>query len=225
MGQLPGSNLGLSAIAKELVINFNTGVTSSMRDVGEYGATYVSEGSQFTMGAYRGFQLPTAMVSMAQNAGGIWDGCNFWDTFCYMEGGGDIGGTIFPNQADPDFGYIGAYWTQNGDTYTTSTERCSTCGTELTFGGGLVKQTVHGNFIITIYNIMVPQYTSFCDGVYLNITLNGEVVACADNSGRSEIPLLTHNYTILKYALKANVVPGEEVGYDFECNVGYGRCS
>lgn len=224
MGQLPGENLGLSAIAKELVVNFNTGVTSSLGNVGDAGDVYLPCPplcNQYSMSSYRNFQLPTALVNMTQNAGGIWDGCNFWDTFCYMEGGGVNPKPItYPNQADPDFGYIGAYWTQNGGLYTYSTERCSTCGTELTFGGGSVRQTVHGNYYITIYNVMVPQYTSFCDSILLEIRVNEQQVVCASSRYGT---LNTHDYTVLKYYLPTTVSTGG-AEYRVECNVTYGSC-
>lgn len=209
MGYLPNTNLGIDAIRREVVIQ-DTALAPSgaMSTIGNIAAPYLSKANPYAMSSYRGWRLPPANLTMTQNDGGIWDGCRYWDTFCYLEGNDSING----QDVDPDFGYIGAYWTPGGASFTTSTERCSTCGTELTFGGGTVTQQVHGRTTIKIVNVMVPQNAAFCTSVHLSIWVNGTRVACANPN--------TNDYTVLTY----NLYCQPSGVYTIQCNVNYGTC-
>lgn len=198
MGYLPNTNLGISAIRQEVVTS-----SGAMSTIGSIADPYIA-GNQYAMSSYRGWRLPPATVTMTQNDGGIWDGCRYWDVFCYIEG---VGGGI-----DPDFGYVGAYWTPNGASYTTNTERCNTCGTELTFGGGTVTQQVHGRLYAKIVNVMVPQNAAFCTPVTLSIWVDGTRVLCVSPN--------TNDYTVITHTLYCD--PG--TSYSVQCNVNYGGC-
>lgn len=201
MGYLPNTNLGISAIRQEVVTS-----SGAMSTIAGIASPYIyAPNSPYRMSSYRGWRLPPANITMTQNDGGIWDGCRYWDVFCYLEGPGS-------NDSDPDFGYIGAYWTPNGALYTTSTERCNTCGTELTFGGGTVTQQVHGRKSINIVNVMIPQNAAFCTAVNLSIWVNGSRVLCVSPN--------EYDYTVITYTLPCD----PNTNYTVQCNVNYGSC-
>ena len=147
MGVLPTTNLAMTQIRREY-----QAASNSLSSIGSAASGYI-KGNVYAMSTYRGQQLPTAYLEYYQNDGGIWDGCNYWDVFCYMEGYSPES-----SNADPDFGYIGAYWTQNGCSgYTYNSERGCGSGTELTFGGGANGwQYVHGKFTMRLHNVMIP---------------------------------------------------------------------
>lgn len=200
MGVLPTTNLGISAIRQEVITN-----SGAMSTIGSIADPYIP-GNQYAMSSYRGWQLPISIVTSYQNDGGIWDGCNYWDVFCYMEGNDPILGQY----TDPYFGYIGAYWSQNSTTF--NTERGSNNGTELTFGGGYCEQQVHGRTTLRLHNVMIPQYAGFCTTVHLSIWVNGSRVACTYPN--------SYDYTDLTYDLYCN--PG--TNYTVNFNVNYGFC-
>lgn len=209
MGYLPTTNLGISAIRNEVLPSTIGGPTGSMNNIASVAAPYIyAPNSPYKMGSYRGWRLPPATITMTQNDGGIWDGCNYWDVFCYIEGND----ATFGQYVDPDFGYIGPYWTPNGALFTTSTERCNTCGTELTFGGGTVTQQVHGRTTVKIVNVMVPQYAAFCSLITLTIWVNGSRVLCVSPNA--------YDYTVIQYDLYCN----PNTSYSVQCNVNYGIC-
>ena len=209
MGQLPYTNLSINQIRREVVCSPN------MLSIGNTAVwPPLPSISPYEMNSYRGFQTPSTTIEYTQNDGGIWDGCNYWDVFCYMEGYSPEG-----SYCDPDFGYVGAYWTQNGCSmgYSGNSERGCGSGTELTFGGGKGHQVVHGNFTVQLHNVMIPQYTYFCTPVYLSIWVNRNRVACVSPN--------THDYTDLVYYLNLPAQGGgvQEI-YEVEYRVDYGFC-
>lgn len=203
MGYLPNTNLGISAIRQEVVTS-----SGAMSTIGSIADPYIA-GNQYAMSSYRGFQLPPTNLSMNLKRGGIWDGCNYWDVFCYLEGADPTLGQYI----DPDFGYIGAYWTPNGNSFTQNNQRCNTCGTELTFDGGELYQQVHGRTTIGVNFLMIPQYTSFCTQVYMKLYIESYGGVVYDNC----ITPNTNSYTNLSYNLYCE--PG--VDYTIMCLVSY----
>lgn len=162
------------------------------------------------MSSWRGWQLPTSELTVSMKNGGIWDGCNYWDVFCYLEGNDPTN----KQDVDPNFGYVGAYWTPNGNLFTQNNQRCSTCGTELTFDGGELSQIIHGNTYVGVHFLMIPQYAAFCTPIYMNMVIT-------DESGeiyRSCITPNTHSWTDQFYNLYCT--PGNL--YNITCLVSYG---
>ncbi len=205
MGVLPTTNLGINAINDEVVT-----LSTAMSGIGPIAAPYLPAiKPPYQMSSYRGWQLPPAFISMTQNDGGIWDGCTYWDVFCGIDGAGNYVADTGQN-ADPDFGYIGFWWSQNG--YTDNSERGTNNGTSLTFGGGYCNQYVHGRYYVTITNIMIPNNTGFCTNVHLSIWVNGTRVACCNPN--------PYDYTYCQYTLACE--PGGD--YKVQCNVNYGTC-
>jgi len=203
MGYLPNTNLTIPQINREYVVGSNSLVT-----IGNSAAIYLSA-NPYAMSTYRGERIPPAVINYSQNDGGIWDGCNYWDVVCWMEGYSPEG-----NYIDPDFGYVGPYWTQNGCSmgYSYNSERGCGGGTELTFGGGEGTQYAHGRFTMKLVNVMIPQYTAFCTPVFLSILVNGTRVACANPN--------PYDYTDVIYYLVCE--PNEE--YKVQFYVQYGSC-
>lgn len=203
MGVLPNTNLGISQIRREFQAS-----TNSMSSIANAASGWLG-GNLYAMSTYRGTNLPEALIGYRQIDGGIWDGCNYWDVFCYMEGYSPEG-----SYCDPDFGYVGAYWTQNGCSmgYSYNSERGCGGGTELTFGGGKGEQIIHGRFTVQLHNVMVPQYTAFCTPVHLSIWVNSIRVACANPN--------PYDYTDLVYYLYCDPT----ANYDIEYRVDYGSC-
>jgi len=210
MGQLPVYNLGMSQIRRELVASSNS-MSSIATAAAPFFPPVPAPDPIYQFNTYRGYQLPTCNISYRQGDGGIWDGCNYWDVFCYMEGYSPEG-----SYCDPDFGYVGAYWTQNGCSmgFSYNSERGCGSGTELTFGGGKGEQVIHGRFTVQLHNVMVPQYTGFCTPVHLSIWVNGTRVACANPN--------PYDYTDLVYYLYCDPTSGEI--YEVEYRVDYGTC-
>jgi hypothetical protein len=209
MGYLPNTNLAISQIKREFVVSGTPTVSAySMNNIGNQSSPYLGKVDPYAMSSYRGKRIPPAYITYSQNDGGIWDGCRYWDVFCYMEGLSPEGSNI-----DPDFGYVGAYWTQNGCSgYSTNTERGCGSGTELTFGGGNGTQYAHGKFTMRLHNVMIPQNAAFCTAVHLSIWVNGSRVACVNPA--------TNDYTDLTYDLYCT----PDTSYTVEYRVNYGSC-
>ena len=184
MGYLPTTNLGISAIKTELV-NGSNSLNTLAADAGVGAA----------MSNFRGYRLPPATITMTQNAGGIWDGCNFHDTWCEL------------SSTDPDFNTIQAFYSPGG--FTTNTERGNNEGTFLTFGGGTVTTSVHGRYSVTVYNTFGPVYAGVCTFIYINIIVNAAEVAFG-------VPVYG-DYKTISYTFTAT--PG--ANYNIECNVNY----
>lgn len=206
MGYLPNTNLTMTDIRREYQ---SSTIDISMNTIGAVGGLYLPKGSNpYAMGSYRGQRLPPAYITYSQNDGGIWDGCHYWDVVCWMEGYSPEG-----NYIDPDFGYVGPYWTQNGCSgFSTNTERGCGGGTELTFGGGSGTQYAHGKFTMKLVNVMIPQYAAFCTPVYLSIWVNGTRVACANPNA--------YDYTDVIYYLYCE----PNTTYNVQFRVNYGSC-
>jgi len=209
MGQLPYTNLGISAIKQELVT-----ASGSMNTIRGIGSLYLPATSPPNkMSSYRGFQMPYSTIYVSMKRGGIWDGCNYWDVFSYLEGSDPLLGQY----VDPNFGYVGAYWTPGGASFTSNNQRCNTCGTELTFDNGSVTQVIHGRAEITAHFIMIPQYTGFCTSIYM-------LTRVMDDTG-TEICTnckdpMTHDYT----DIACNFICEPGMNYFVTFDVGYGTC-
>lgn len=200
MGQLPGNNLGMFAINREGYVSqpWYSPSNLSMNTIGNSLAPYLDPVyNPYAISSYLNWQLPTTSVGMSQNDGGIWDGCNFWDTWC------DI------TSDDPDFNGQNA-WSGN---FMYNSERGSNNGTFLTFGGGNVKMSVHGRNAIYIYHTIAPVGAPPCTPIFIEIRVDGVQVACS--------PPDPYNYVTLSYTIPS-ADPGG--GYDVECNVLYGAC-
>ena len=206
MGALPYTNLGIDQIRRELVIT--SGSMNTIRTLGNnYGLVDANK-----MSSWRGWQMPTADITANMRQGGIWDGCNYWDIFSYIEGADPILG----QDVDPNFGYVGAYWTPNGNSFTQNNQRCSTCGTELTFDAGELSQVIHGNATVNATFIMVPQYTGFCTQIYMQVVVEDALGIIIDECKSPA----THDYT----SVIANFVCEPGVSYNVRFIVGYGAC-
>lgn len=194
MGALPSTNLSIRALNQEGKV-YPSIYNNSLVGIGNSLDPYVA-GNQFAMSTYRGFQLPTSTVTMYQNQGGVWDGCNFWDTWC----------DIYSD--DPDFNGQGPFY----GSYMFNTERGSNNGTFLTFGGGYCEMTVHGRNNVNISNTIEPKYTTPCVPLYIVIYVNYTPVACSAPN--------PYDYTTITYSFIAT--PG--TSYRIDCDVNQGYC-
>ena len=200
MGALPTSNLSIYDINREGVVfqPWYSPSNFSMSGIGASLAPYVPAlANPYAMSSYLGWQLPVATVNFTQNDGGIWDGCNFWDTWC----------DIYAD--DPNWNGQGPFY--GGFMY--NTERGYDNGTFLTFGGGTVNMTCHARNNINISQWMEPKYTPPCTPIYMEIRVNGTRVACAAPN--------PYDYTQVYYSI-ASADPGAT--YNIACNVLYGAC-
>ena len=194
MGALPYSNLSIQAINQEGKV-YPSIYNNSLVGIGNSLDPYVA-GNQFAMSSYRGWQLPTSTVTIYQNDGGIWDGCNFWDTWC--DGYAD----------DPDFNGQGPFY----GNYMYNSERGYNNGNFLTFGGGYCQMTVHGRNVVSVFHTIEPKYTPPCTPIYIEIRLDGTRVACSAPN--------PYDYTTIGYSFTVN--PGQS--YTVNHNVLYGNC-